>query len=164
MKLSSCLFALALFFGLILIGGSQHVSAQKTSVKAAKKDKAAKKKDDDEDDNDGDEVSSDEAKSVTVTLEAARAIALERVKGTIIDEELEKEHGRLQYAFDIKDENGQVWDVEIHAMTGEVLQAIPDDEDDEDGAATTSKKTVHKKTVKSTTATKTTAKVTTKPQ
>src|SRR5262247_384315 len=104
MSFSAGLFALALFFGLVLIGGSQTVSAQKTTVKAAKKDKAAKKKDDDEDDNDGDDVSADEAKSVAITLEAARAIALERVKGTVVDEELEKEHGRLQYAFDIKDE------------------------------------------------------------
>ena len=57
----------------------------------------------------------------------------------MIDEELEKEHGRLQYAFDIRDENGQVWDVEIHAMTGEVLQAILDDEDDDDNAVKPSK-------------------------
>jgi len=151
------LLAFALFFGLLLVGGCQTVSAQKSTVKTTKKEKTAKKADD-EDDNDGDNVSADEAKGVAVTLEAARSIALERVKGTVIDEELEKEHGRLQYAFDIKDDNGQVWDVEIHAMTGEVLQAIPDDEDDEDGATTNSKKVVHKKTVK------TTAKVaTTKP-
>ena len=157
LKFSASLFALALVFGLLLLGGTQNALSQTPNVKAVKKQKVVKKADDDEDDNDGDDVNADEAKGVTVTLEAARAIALERVKGTVIDEELEKEHGRLQYAFDIKDENGQVWDVEIHAMTGEVLQAIPDDEDDEDGA--TSKKVTTKKTVK------TTAKVVkTKPQ
>ena len=152
------LFAVvALFLGLLLVGGSQTAAAQKSSVKTTKKEKVVKKADD-EDDNDGDEVSADEAKLVAVTLEAAREIALQRIRGKVIDEELEKEHGRLQYAFDIKDENGEVWDVEINAMTGEVLQAIPDDEDDEDGAAT-SKKTIKKKSVK------TTAKVvTTKPK
>jgi len=145
----AALFVFALSLGLLLVGGCQSASGQKSTVKTTKKEKAAKKADY-EDDNDGDDVSADEAKGVNVTLEAARTIALERVKGTVIDEELEKEHGRLQYAFDIKGENGQVWDVEIHAMTGEVLQAIPDDEDDDDGAAVTSKKTVHKKIVKTT--------------
>ena len=130
--------ALALSLGLLLISGTQSVSAQKPAAKPVKKEKVVKKSDD-EDDDDGDDVSTDEAKSVAITLEAARAIALARVNGKVIDEELEKEHGRLQYAFDIKDENGQVWDVEIHAMTGEVLQAILDDEDDDDNAVKPSK-------------------------
>ena len=130
--------ALALSLGLLLISGTQTVSAQKPAVKPVKKEKVVKKSDD-EDDDDGDDVSTDEAKSVAITLEAARAIALAKVNGKVIDEELEKEHGRLQYAFDIKDENGQVWDVEIHAMTGEVLQAILDDEDDDDNAVKPSK-------------------------
>jgi len=130
--------ALALSLGLLLISGTQSVSAQKPAAKPVKKEKVVKKSDD-EDDDDGDDVSTDEAKSVAITLEAARAIALAKVNGKVIDEELEKEHGRLQYAFDIKDENGQVWDVEIHAMTGEVLQAILDDEDDDDNAVKPSK-------------------------
>ena len=130
--------ALALSLGLLLISGTQSVSAQKPAAKPVKKEKVVKKSDD-EDDDDGDDVSTDEAKSVAITLEAARAIALARVNGKVIDEELEKEHGRLQYAFDIRDENGQVWDVEIHAMTGEVLQAILDDEDDDDNAVKPSK-------------------------
>jgi len=130
--------ALALSLGLLLISGTQSVSAQKPAAKPVKKEKVVKKSDD-EDDDDGDDVSTDEAKNVAITLEAARAIALAKVNGKVIDEELEKEHGRLQYAFDIKDENGQVWDVEIHAMTGEVLQAILDDEDDDDNAVKPSK-------------------------
>ena len=130
--------ALALSLGLLLISGTQSVSAQKPAAKPVKKEKVVKKSDD-EDDDDGDDVSTDEAKSVAITLEAARAIALAKVNGKVIDEELEKEHGRLQYAFDIRDENGQVWDVEIHAMTGEVLQAILDDEDDDDNAVKPSK-------------------------
>lgn len=133
--MAAALFAFALFFGLILVAGSETVNAQKTTVKKDSKQKIVKKHGDDEDDNDGDDVSAEEAKQVSVSLEAARAIALERVKGTVVDGELEREHGRLQYAFDIKDANGTVYDVEIDAMTGDVLQAIPDDQDDEDDTA-----------------------------
>ncbi|NOT47482.1 MAG: PepSY domain-containing protein [Acidobacteria bacterium] len=64
-------------------------------------------------------------------MEEARTIALRRIPGTIVEEELEKEKGRLQYAFDIKDSSGKIWDVEIDAVTGEVLQAIEESEEND---------------------------------
>ncbi|MEP7039431.1 MAG: PepSY domain-containing protein [Acidobacteriota bacterium] len=71
------------------------------------------------------------SKDAKITMEQARAIALKRVPGTITEEDLEKEKGRLQYAFDIKDANGKVFDVEIDAKTGKVLKADADKEDED---------------------------------
>ncbi len=59
------------------------------------------------DDNDADEKANQSkyAKEAKITMTEARAVALKRVPGTIFEEELEKENGRLQYAFDICSEN-----------------------------------------------------------
>ena len=75
-------------------------------------------------------------------------IALGRIPGKIFDAEFEKEHGRLQYAFDILGEDGKTYDVEIDAVTGEVIQADVDDDDDDSGP--TSKVVVKKKIVERT--------------
>jgi len=93
-----------------------------------------------EDDDDDEKLSAEDKQRVKLSLEDARTIATGRIAGKVIDEELEKERGRLQYAFDIRDENGKVWDVEIDAITGEVLQALEDDDDVEEGARTTKNK------------------------
>ena len=72
------------------------------------------------------------AKDAKITMEQARAIALKRVPGTIMEEDLEKEKGVLQYSFDVKDASGKIYDIEIDAKTGKVLKAVEDNED-EDG-------------------------------
>jgi hypothetical protein len=87
------------------------------------------------DDKDDDEaLSAKDRKKVKITMEQAKEIALKRVAGTIIEAGLEKEHGRIQYAIDVCDGSGKVWDVEIDAVTGDVLQAAEDDKDDTDTA------------------------------
>ena len=86
----------------------------------------AKEKEDDDDD---ESLSAEDRARVKITLDEARAIALKRVPGTVLDEELEKEGSRLQYAFDICSEAGKIWDVEVSAIDGTVLQAVEDDDD-----------------------------------
>ncbi len=121
------LLVIALGLGITVLSLPQAANAQTV------KDETEKKQERDDDDNDADEkLSARDKKKAKITLEEARAIALKRVNGTVIDEELEKEKGRLQYAFDIKDSDGKIWDVEIDAITGEVLQAAEDDEDGND--------------------------------
>ena len=63
------------------------------------------------------------AKGAKVTIEQARAIALQTRAGTITDEELEREKGGsgLRYSFDIKS-GGAVYEVGVDAQTGEVLE------------------------------------------
>ncbi len=117
------LLVIAFGFGISVLSLPQTANAQTDKDKKEKKQVPEDDKDDDE------KLSSRDKKKAKITLEEARAIALKRVSGTVVEEELEKEKGRLQYAFDIRDSNGKVWDVEIDAVTGEVLQAAEDDED-----------------------------------
>lgn len=120
------LFVIALGLGITVLSLPQTANAQ------TDKDKKEKKQEREDDDKDKDEkLSSKDKKKAKITLEEARTIALKRVAGTVVEEELEKEKGRLQYAFDIKDSEGKIWDVEIDAITGEVLRAAEDDEDDD---------------------------------
>lgn len=118
------LFVVALGLGISVLCLPQTANAQ------TDKDKKERKQEKEDDDKDDDEkLSSKDKKKAKITMEEARTIALRRVAGTVVEEELEKEKGRLQYAFDIKDSDGKMWDVEIDAITGEVLQAAEDDED-----------------------------------
>lgn len=59
----------------------------------------------------------------TVTLEHARAIALQARPGTITDEELEREAGGsgLRYSFDVA-AGGQTYEVGVDAKSGVVLE------------------------------------------
>lgn len=59
----------------------------------------------------------------TVSLERARAIALAKEHGTIVDQELEKEAGGngLRYSFDIK-VGAVVHEVGVDAKSGRVLE------------------------------------------
>lgn len=128
------LLVIALGFGITVLSLPQAANAQ------TDKDKTEKKQEREDDDNDADEkLSARDKKKAKITLEEARAIALKRVNGTVIEEELEKEKGRLQYAFDIKDSDGKIWDVEIDAITRDVLQATEDDEDGDDNQSSLNK-------------------------
>jgi uncharacterized membrane protein YkoI len=62
-------------------------------------------------------------KGAKITIEQARAIAMQTRAGTITDEELEREKGGsgLRYSFDIKS-GGAVYEVGVDAQTGKVLE------------------------------------------
>jgi uncharacterized membrane protein YkoI len=62
-------------------------------------------------------------KGAKVSIEQARAIALQAEAGAITDEELEREKGGsgLRYSFDIKSD-GAVYEVGVDAQTGKVLE------------------------------------------
>src|SRR5688572_10190433 len=58
-----------------------------------------------------------------ISADAAQQTALAAVpNGRIEESEIEEENGRLIYAFDIV-LDGETWDVEVDAVTGELLQA-----------------------------------------
>ena len=65
----------------------------------------------------------DLANQAKVTLEQARAIALQAHPGKITDEELEKERGGngLRYSFDIKS-GSRTYEVGVDAISGKVLE------------------------------------------
>lgn len=63
------------------------------------------------------------AVAAKISLDSARAIALQAVpRGTVASEELEREHGRLIYSFDIKVPGRQgIEEVNVNAITGAIV-------------------------------------------
>src|SRR5262245_25340819 len=47
--------------------------------------------------------------------------------GRVIEIELEQEHGRYIYEFEIVDSEGRVWELEVDAATGAVLEREQED-------------------------------------
>jgi hypothetical protein len=59
---------------------------------------------------------------VRISMDGARAIALARVPGTIRSGELEREHGRLVYSFDIKVKGRRgIEEVQVDAKDGSIV-------------------------------------------
>ncbi len=124
------IYILVLFtmlFCLVFSTNPQTVAAQDKPVPETKE----KRQECDDDDDDEDITDADKL-SIKLSLADARKIALERVPGKIVDAELEKENGRLQYAFEICTAEGKCFDVEIDAITGEILKVEDEDDDDDD--------------------------------
>ena len=85
------------------------------------------------------------AKQAKITLEEARTIALQTRPGKVEDEELEMENDVLMYSFDIRDNDGKLFEVEIDAKTSKILSNKEDsgkedkdaDQDGDDGKPNT---------------------------
>ncbi len=60
-------------------------------------------------------------KQAKITMVEARAIALKSAAGTIKSEELENEHGKLIYSFDISTGEPGITEVNIDALNGKVI-------------------------------------------
>ena len=56
-----------------------------------------------------------------ITKAQAQAIALQRASGRVEDGELEKEHGKWVYSFDIRNAKGTITEVQVDAYTGKVV-------------------------------------------
>jgi Peptidase propeptide and YPEB domain len=67
------------------------------------------------------------AKQAKLTMEQAREIALKRAPGTIEEEELEKEHGKLVYSFDIRNSQGAITEVQVNAKDGSIVSVEEED-------------------------------------
>ena len=119
---------LAVLFSLMLVCGLATVSNAQTNPDKQEKPKVQEKDDDGEDE----EVSPEDRKLIKISAEQARQTALGRVSGTIVEEELEKERGRIVYSIEIRDKDKKVFDVEVDAITGEIVNVEEEDEDDED--------------------------------
>ncbi|MEP6849826.1 MAG: PepSY domain-containing protein [Acidobacteriota bacterium] len=61
------------------------------------------------------------AKPKYIGMQRAKQIALKQVKGRIKSSELEREHGKMIYSFDIRTANRGITEVNIDAVTGAVI-------------------------------------------
>lgn len=62
------------------------------------------------------------AREAKVTQEAAQETALKRAPGTVESAELEREHKRLVWSFDIRNSRGAITEVQVSAITGKVVR------------------------------------------
>jgi len=57
-----------------------------------------------------------------ITMEQARETALGRAPGKVESSELEREHGKLVYSFDIRNAKGTIDEVQVSAITGKIVR------------------------------------------
>jgi len=62
------------------------------------------------------------ARKAKITKEQAQETALKRVPGTVESGELEREHGKLVYSFDIRNSKGTITEVQVSAITGKIVR------------------------------------------
>jgi len=62
------------------------------------------------------------AREAKVTKEQAQATALKRAPGNVESAELEREHKRLVWSFDIRNSKGTITEVQVSAITGRVVR------------------------------------------
>lgn len=64
-----------------------------------------------------------------ISAEQARAAALARVPGTVLDSELDNENGNVVYSGEIRKADRSVADIKVNAGTGQVLHIETDEND-----------------------------------
>ena len=62
------------------------------------------------------------AREAKITMDQARETALKRAPGTVEGSELEREHGKLVYSFDIRNAKSTLDEVQVSAITGKVVR------------------------------------------
>jgi uncharacterized protein YpmB len=62
-------------------------------------------------------------KEAKISMKKARSIALKKAPGKVSSAELERENGKLIYSFDIKNSSGGTTEVNVDAITGEIVSA-----------------------------------------
>jgi uncharacterized membrane protein YkoI len=95
-------FVLAVFISALLTGGSLAMAKSTGQEEASNEAKLAKQ--------------------AKITKEQAQEIALKRAPGTVESGELEREHGKLVYSFDIRNAKGTIDEVQVSAITGKIVR------------------------------------------
>lgn len=114
-----------LIIAILLVGA---VSAQNASAQ----DKPDKPPVVEDDDNESPEKQKRLARKAKIKMDEAKAIALARVAGEVIESEIEKEDGMIVWEFEIKDAEGRIYEVCVNADNGDIVEVELEDEDEED--------------------------------
>ena len=123
---------LATLFSIMLVCGLTDFANAQTNPSDNKPKATDRQKDNDREDDDSPEMQAKLAKKAKISPEQARKIATDKVAGTIVEEELERENGKLVYSIEIRDANQKVFDVEVDARTGAIVNVEEEFEDEED--------------------------------
>lgn len=120
-------FLLAVFMSALLTGAGLVVA--KPTLFAGQKQKQKAEKEEREkagqEENDEEESAADQAKLASqarITKDQAQEIALKRAPGTVESAELEREHRKLVYSFDIRNAQGTLDEVQVSAINGKIVR------------------------------------------
>jgi uncharacterized membrane protein YkoI len=119
-------FVLAVFISALLTGGSL---AMARSVRGQEQGEAANE--------------AKLARQAKITKERAQEIAIRRAPGTVESGELEREHGKLVYSFDIRNAKGTIDEVQVSAITGKIVRVEHENKKQEEAEKRKEKKEKH---------------------
>ncbi len=88
-------------------------------------------------------INADARQGKKIGMKKARELALQKASGKIEGSELEKEHGKFVYSFDIRNGKGTITEVQIDAYTGAVVSV--EEENKQQEAAEKAKEKKEKK-------------------
>jgi uncharacterized membrane protein YkoI len=120
-------FLLAVLMSAFLIGTGLVVAkpalfaGQKHKAKA-EKEEAGEHGEQGEEEEESAEQQAKLASQAKISKEQAQEIALKRAPGTVESGELEREHGKLVYSFDIRNARGTIDEVQVSAITGKIVR------------------------------------------
>ena len=83
------------------------------------------------------------AKQAKITKEQAQEIALKRAPGTVESGELEREHGKLVYSFDIRNSKGTIDEVQVSAINGKIVRVEHENKKQEEAEKRKEKRAKH---------------------
>ncbi len=84
------------------------------------------------------------SKKAKITLEQARETALKHTKGEVVSSELEREHGKVVYSFDIRTSK-DVTEIQVSAITGRIVRVEHEDAKKEEAEKKKEAKETNKK-------------------
>jgi uncharacterized membrane protein YkoI len=116
-------FLLAIFMSVLLTGAG--LVFAKPTLLAGQKHKPKAEKEEVGEQDEEEESAEQQAKLASqakITKEQAQEIALKRAAGTVESGELEREHGKLVYSFDIRNSKGTIDEVQVSAITGKIVR------------------------------------------
>ncbi len=104
-------FMLAIFMSALLTGGSLVMAKASPAVPKAQENEQGEARNE-----------AKLARQAKITKEQAQEIALKRAPGTVEGGELEREHGKLVYSFDIRNSKGTIDEVQVSAINGKIVR------------------------------------------
>jgi uncharacterized membrane protein YkoI len=131
MKISSkvgiILTVVSLFAGSAIANGGPQTKTQDNERKESKSKERSEKRESRENDEQGEAGESKQdqaalAREAKITKEQAQEVALKRAPGNVESGELEREHGKLVYSFDIRNAKGTIDEVQVSAINGRVVR------------------------------------------
>ena len=119
-------FALMVFISAMITGGSLVMARPAVAQKESEQEQEAKL-----------------ARQAKITKEQAQETALKRAPGNVENAELEREHGKLVYSFDIRNAKGTIDEVQVSAITGKVVRVEHENKKQEAAEKSKEKKEKH---------------------